>query len=147
MVSSGQIQNQPNQTHKEALGGSPGPDACQFSRGLFPSSLGVHNLEGTSSPILLKGVGNLISNAPQELTTPFVTWGSPGEHSWHVHMPITACNSRHSCVISAIICSVLLVLSAPMPPMSGWRQLMLSRVVIPTFGVPREPLQGQSHKN
>lgn len=105
LVSSKQIQNQPRQARKEALGehwGSPGPGVGQGLQGLFSSSLSVHNLEGTSSPILLKGVGNLIPNAQQELTTPFLTWESPGEHSQHVLEPITACKGRHPRVIPAI---------------------------------------------
>lgn len=82
--------------------GSPGPGVGQGLQGLFSSSLSVHNLEGTSSPILLKGVGNLIPSAHQELTTPFLTWESPGEHSQHVLEPITACKGRHPRVIPAI---------------------------------------------
>lgn len=55
------------------------PGTCWVSGRLLPSSLGIHNLEGTGSPALLKGGGNLISymqaDAQKEPTTIFAHLG------------------------------------------------------------------------
>lgn len=82
------------------------PGACWVSGRLLPSSLSIHNLEGTGSPALLKGVGNLISNTQADAQkVPTTVFAHLGIHRRVVtaRLHLNAAHAdRHTCTVRAV---------------------------------------------